>query len=58
MTEQQIEREVLMSLENAACCGRSPGDYTDYCKRLTRGLRDSIKKDKETETIAETVEEK
>lgn len=58
MTLKQVEAQVLMSLENAACCGRSPGDYTDYCKKLTRGLMDSIEKYKETEIekVIETVD--
>ena len=55
MNEKQVEREVLMSLENAACCGRSPGDYSDYCKRLTASLMRTIKIYKETPV--ETVEE-
>lgn len=59
MTLKQVEAQVLMSLENAACMGRSPGDYTDYCKRLTRGLMVAIEKYKETEIekVIETVEE-
>ena len=59
MTETQLEREVLMSLENAACIGRTPQDYSDYCKRLTRGIMASVKKYKETEIekVIGTVEE-
>ena len=57
MTETQMEREVLMHLENAACIGRTPQDYSDYCKRLARGLMISINKYKETENPTETVEE-
>jgi|688.fasta_scaffold307053_4 hypothetical protein len=59
MTSKQVEAQVLMSLENAACCGRTPGDYSDYCKRLTRGLMIAIEKYKETEIekVIETVEE-
>jgi hypothetical protein len=55
MNEKQIEREVLMCLENAACIGRSPGDYTEYCKRLTSALMRSIKIYKNTpdETVGE-----
>ena len=55
MDEKQVEREVLMSLENAACCGRSPGDYSEYCKRLTASLMRTIKiyKDTPVETIKE-----
>jgi hypothetical protein len=56
MDEKQVEREVLMHLENAACCGRSPGDYSDYCKRLTASLMITINKYKGT--ALETVEEK
>jgi len=55
MDEKQVEREVLMSLENAACCGRSPGDYSDYCKRLTASLMLTINKYKDTPS--KTVEE-
>jgi hypothetical protein len=57
MTETQLEREVLMHLENAACIGRTPQDYSDYCKRLARGLMVAINKYKETEKVIETVEE-
>ena len=56
MDEKQVEREVLMHLENAACCGRSPGDYSDYCKRLTASLMITINKYKGTPL--ETIEEK
>lgn len=57
MTETQLEREVLMHLENAACIGRTPQDYSDYCKRLARGLMISINKYKETGETTETIEE-
>ena len=57
MTETQLEREVLMHLENAACIGRTPQDYSDYCKRLARGLMVAINKYKETEKVIKTVEE-
>ena len=56
MTEAQVEREVLMSLENAACIGRSQQDYGEYCKKLTKSLMRTINKYKETPV--ETVEEK
>lgn len=57
MTETQLEREVLMHLENAACIGRTPQDYSEYCKKLARGLMTLINKYKETEKTTETVEE-
>ena len=57
MTETQLEREVLMHLENAACIGRTPQDYSDDCKRLARGLMISINKYKETGETTETIEE-
>lgn len=56
MTETQLEKEVLMHLENAACCGRNPGDFRDYCERLTRSLMNSINKYKEIEKVIKTVE--
>ncbi len=58
MTEKQVEREVLMSLENAACFGRSPGDYSEYCKKLTQGVMIAISKYREAEAKKETTEEK
>jgi len=56
MEEKQIEREILMCLENAACCGRDPGDHTEYLKRLTAFLMRTIKIYKDTPV--KTVEDK
>jgi hypothetical protein len=51
--EKQLELEILMSLENAACIGRSQQDYGDYCKRLTAGLMTKIRTFNKTETVEE-----
>jgi hypothetical protein len=52
--EKQLELEILMSLENAACIGRSQQDYGEYCKRLTAGIMNKIRTLNKVETVGES----
>jgi hypothetical protein len=40
-----LEKEIKACLENSACAGRSPGDYTEYIEKLTVYLMEKIEKD-------------
>lgn len=40
-----LEKEIKACLENSACAGRSPGDYTEYIEKLTVYLMKRIEED-------------